>query len=157
MASTSEVAALLRRPSLLAAIALALLPIHAQAGEVTVEELARGGERLARVTGRSDDTKERATDRDVVVHDEGDQGQAARAARDPARRRRPVRGAHGRGLAAHRGRRRLHESARNALLRAFGYGSNSDILRLFFGVRELDLRHADASLAQHVRASPESG
>src|SRR5438128_166305 len=26
-----------------------------------------------------------------------------------------------------------------ALLRAFGYGSNSDILRLFFGVRELDL------------------
>src|SRR6476659_8938758 len=26
-----------------------------------------------------------------------------------------------------------------ALLRAFGYGSNSDILRLFFGVRDLDL------------------
>src|SRR5918995_1618470 len=26
-----------------------------------------------------------------------------------------------------------------ALLRAFGYGSNSDILRLFFGIRELDL------------------
>src|SRR5213078_4707264 len=36
-----------------------------------------------------------------------------------------------------------------ALLRTFGYGSNSDILRLFFGERELDL-------TRNVRAAPTS-
>ena len=38
-----------------------------------------------------------------------------------------------------------------ALLRAFGYGSNSDILRLFFAVRELDLTKKRESRTEDVR------
>ncbi|HEY1140915.1 MAG TPA: porin [Lysobacter sp.] len=54
--------ALLRRTSLLAAIAVALLPIHAQAGEVTVEELARRLQALEQRLGTSDATTEATVD-----------------------------------------------------------------------------------------------
>src|SRR5688572_1452947 len=61
--------ALLHRP-LLAAISLALLPIHAQAGEVTVEELARRLQALEQRLGTNAPATEAATDSSLADLDQ---------------------------------------------------------------------------------------
>jgi phosphate-selective porin OprO/OprP len=60
--------ALLRRTSLLAAISLALLPVYAQAGEVTVEELARRLQALEQRLGTSDAPAEATTDSNSLAN-----------------------------------------------------------------------------------------
>ena len=60
--------AFLRRPLLLSAISLALLPVYAQAGEVTVEELARRLQALEQRLGTSDAPAEATTDSNSLAN-----------------------------------------------------------------------------------------